>query len=1093
MGRRLIALLVLVGVVASLVPAAGAQIITSVERRNPDNNSGDTEVVIAPAPLADKSVAMVDRTHVYTPVPEELLGAEYVMLANDDKDNANFELHITIGQAGTLYVLLDNRVGTNTGGQSSTPNPTAAGMTWMTQMGFVDTGLDVGIDESNDGDIDNYYSVFSKQVTPGVVILKAQNDTFTGGPGSRNMYGVAAAPPRVKASKPSPADGEEGLTMPLFQWTPGTTAVLHNVYLGTSPELTEADLVGPSTVGTAYYHTAPLIPGMRYFWRVDEVEADLTTVHTGDVWSFVTASITAFQPAPADGVKWVDPNTELTWKPGKDAVTHDLYLDTDKAAVEAGTSSVAQKGFYLPTWKPAAPLSPGVIHYWRVDETAADGTKTPGAVWSFTTLPAIPIADESLLAWWKMDEEGGATVVDWSGHGRHATFATPAPTWTTGHFGSALQLAGNGETAVYPDGSFLNGLDAVTITAWVKSDVTNTDRGFLIFENPSGGDNRNIRYDAAGSSGGGTQVMKMGLTVAVDATTTSNLALEASNGSQSTDWQHLTLVWQSGQALQFYINGKLDAPTSNSTAATGTLTGASTVIIGKGCKDTATTSWDGLIDEIRIYDKALTQEEIQLVMRGDPLLAWDPSPANGSTTDEVGAVPFTWQAGDQAVRHDVYLGTDAAAVAAADASDTTGIYRGRQSGTSFTPSPALEWGLKYFWRIDEVNGDDSISPGFVWSFTLADYLIVDEFESYNDDEGTGTRIYETWIDGYTDELSGSIVGNLDPPFAEQTIVHGGKQSMPMDYNNIGSPYFISQAYREFSPLANWTVGGVNDLSLWVRGRPVSFLQTASGFTMSGAGTDIFNATDEFRFAFKSLNGNGTIFAKVESVDNTNAWAKAGVMIRETLDADSRYAFVCATPGNGVRFQGRLLNAGDATSDSTVATAEQIALKTPVWVKLERSGTSFSGFYSTDGVNWTPMVWNPQTITMNTAYIGVAVTSHSAGVLATAVFSDITTSGSVSSSWQTVEVGVAQPGNAQDDLYLGVEDSAGKLKIVTNPDPTVVTSVTWTEWKIPLSSLTGVNLSKVKRIYVGVGDKENPAAGGTGRIYIDDIRVVRPAP
>jgi hypothetical protein len=923
--------------------------------------------------------------------------------------------------------------------------------------------------------------------------------TIKPGPGSSNskimwvdITGEGFEQLLGKAKNPSPANGEQGLTLPLFTWTAGATAVLHNMYLGTSPDLTEADLVGPPLTSPLHYHSGTLIPGAQYFWRVDEVEADGTTVYTGDVWTFSTASITAFQPAPADGVKWVDPNIELTWKPGRDAVTHDLYFDTDKAAVEAGTSSVAEKGFYLASWKPAAPLEPGVIYYWRVDETAADGTKTPGAVWSFTTLPVIPITDESLLAWWKMDEEGGATVVDWSGHGRHLAFATPAPTWATGQFGGALEFAGTGDSAVCADGTFINGLEALTITAWVKSDVTNTDKGFIIFADPAGNDNQDMRYDAGGATGGGTNVQKVGISVAVDATTTTILQLESSNGSQSTDWQHVTLVWQSGQALQFYINGKLDSPTANSTPVNGTLIDFSKVIIGKGGKDTDA-SWDGLIDEIRIYDKALTQEEIQLVMRGDPLLAWDPNPANGSTTDEVGAVPFTWQAGDQAVRHDVYLGTDAAAVAAADASDTTGIYRGRQSGTSFTPSPALEWGLKYFWRIDEVNGDDSISPGFVWSFTLADYLIVDEFESYNDDEGTGTRIYETWIDGYTDELSGSIVGNLDPPFAEQTIVHGGKQSMPMDYNNIGSPYFISQAYREFSPLANWTVGGVNDLSLWVRGRPVSFLQTASGFTMSGAGTDIFNATDEFRFAFKSLNGNGTVFAKVESVDNTNAWAKAGVMIRETLDADSRYAFVCATPGNGVRFQGRLLNAGDATSDSTVATAEQIALKTPVWVKLERSGTSFSGFYSTDGVNWTPMVWNPQTITMNTAYIGVAVTSHSAGVLATAVFSDITTSGSVSSSWQTVEVGVAQPGNAQDDLYLGVEDSAGKLKIVTNPDPTVVTSVTWTEWKIPLSSLTGVNLSKVKRIYVGVGDKENPAAGGTGRIYIDDIRVVRPAP
>jgi hypothetical protein len=893
-----------------------------------------------------------------------------------------------------------------------------------------------------------------------------------------------------KAKGPTPADGEQGVVLPLFQWTPGTTALLHNVYLGTSPELTEADRVGPSMVAAIYYHAAPLIPGATYYWRVDEVAADMTTVYTGDVWSFTTAFIRASQPVPMNEVKWVDPNTDLSWRPGKGAITHDLYLDTDKAAVEGGTSSVAQKGLYLSTWEPAA-LAPETTYYWRVDEVTADGTKTVGPVWSFTTLPLIPIADPDLLGWWKMDEGAGATVVDWSGHGRHALFATPAPVWATGYFGGALQFASNGDSAVHADGTFLNGLDALTITAWIKSNVTNTDKGFIIFADPVGDDNQDMRYDAAGGTGGGTNVQKMGIGVAVDAATTTILQLESSNGSQTTDWQFVTLVWKSGQTLQFYIDGKLDAPTANSTAVTGTLTGFSKVIIGRGAKDQGG-SWDGLIDEIRVYGRALTAADILLVMRGDPLLAWDPHPANESTTDAVQAVPMTWQAGDQAVRHDVYLGTDQAGVAAADASDATGIYRGRQNGTSFTPSPALEWGQKYFWRVDEVNGDDSISQGFVWSFTVADYLIVDDFESYDDREGTGTRIYETWIDGYVDGSSGSVVGNWDPPFAEQTIVHGGRQSMPLDYNNVDPPYF-SEAYREFTPVQNWTLDGLDTLNLWVRGRPVGFVQTASGFTMSGAGTDIWNTTDEFRFAGKPLTGNGTIIARVESIDNTNVWAKAGVMIRENLSAGARYAFLCATPGSGVHFQGRLLNAGSATSDSAIATAEQNALRTPVWVKLERAGTTFNGFYSTDGLAWTAFVWNPQTIAMtNNAYIGLAMTSHSAGVTATAVFSDVTITGNVSGSWQTAEIGVAQPSNGQGDLYVGVEDSAGKLRLVTCPDPAVVTTTTWTPWPIPLDQFTGVNLSKVQRIYIGVGDRDNPQPDGAGRIYIDDIQVIRSA-
>ena len=265
---------------------------------------------------------------------------------------------------------------------------------------------------------------------------------------------------------------------------------------------------------------------------------------------------------------------------------------------------------------------------------------------------------------------------------------------------------------------------------------------------------------------------------------------------------------------------------------------------------------------------------------------------------------------------------------------------------------------------------------------------MDDFESYNDDNN---RIYDTWIDGLTNGNSGSTVGYVHAPFAEQTIVHGGKQSMPLDYNNTKSPYY-SEAERTWDTPQDWTANGADTLTLWFRGRPVGFVESAAGtLTMGGIGTDIYNTADQFRFAAKKLTGNGTIVAKVESVDNTDPWAKAGVMIRDSLDPDARFAAVYATPGNGVRYQARLLNAGAATSDTTVATPEQMALKTPVWIKIERVGTSFNGYYSTDGVKWTSMSWNPQTIAMtSTVYIGLCVTSHTAAAATTAQFSGVAT-------------------------------------------------------------------------------------------------------
>jgi hypothetical protein len=173
---------------------------------------------------------------------------------------------------------------------------------------------------------------------------------------------------------------------------------------------------------------------------------------------------------------------------------------------------------------------------------------------------------------------------------------------------------------------------------------------------------------------------------------------------------------------------------------------------------------------------------------------------------------------------------------------------------------------------------------------------VDDFESYTDDEGG--RIYEIWIDGWTNG-TGSTVGYVQAPFAEQAIVHAGKQSMPLDYNNIKAPFY-SEAEREFSAVQNWTVSGVDTLSL----------------------------------------------------------------------------FWCGNTGNGA-----------------------------------------------------------------------------------------------------------------GKLHIAIEDSAGKVGVATSDAALTVTS--WTEWKVPLSSVTGVNLAKVKKLYIGVGDRNAPVAGGAGRLYIDDIRVTKP--
>jgi serine/threonine protein kinase/tetratricopeptide (TPR) repeat protein/regulation of enolase protein 1 (concanavalin A-like superfamily) len=165
------------------------------------------------------------------------------------------------------------------------------------------------------------------------------------------------------------------------------------------------------------------------------------------------------------------------------------------------------------------------------------------------------------------------------------------------------------------------------------------------------------------------------------------------------------------------------------------------------------------------------------------------------------------------------------------------------------------------------------------------------------------------------------------------------------------------------------------------------------YVVIGGGADIWGTIDEFHFVCKRLDGDGSITAKIESLEDVRTEAKAGVMIRASLDASAKYAAVYVTPSGGVTYQARPIFL--AFRDDHLATPEQTALRAPVWVRIERKGDQFCASYSSDGVTWTPMVWSPQTVSMpESVYIGLAVTSHDNQKTAEARISHVTTTGAV---------------------------------------------------------------------------------------------------
>ncbi len=191
---------------------------------------------------------------------------------------------------------------------------------------------------------------------------------------------------------------------------------------------------------------------------------------------------------------------------------------------------------------------------------------------------------------------------------------------------------------------------------------------------------------------------------------------------------------------------------------------------------------------------------------------------------------LTWTPGIFGASHEIYFGTDKEAVKNADTNSPEFKGTGNLGAESYDPGQ-LEWNTTYYWRIDEVNSTNTDSPwtGPLWSFTTANFFIIDDFESYNDlDEGEpgSNRIWNTWIDGWEDPTNGSIVG-YEFRLTEQTIVHSGWLSMPYEYDNSG-PANYSEATANIANLGiskDWTIEGVKVLSLWFRGAPENAPET----------------------------------------------------------------------------------------------------------------------------------------------------------------------------------------------------------------------------------------------------------------------------
>jgi len=208
-------------------------------------------------------------------------------------------------------------------------------------------------------------------------------------------------------------------------------------------------------------------------------------------------------------------------------------------------------------------------------------------------------------------------------------------------------------------------------------------------------------------------------------------------------------------------------------------------------------NWGGIVSQYGL-------SEVQFLYT--PTYAGNPDPGLAQEDVSPDAL-LQWRPGREAVSHQVYFGTDEQTVAGS----TTPA--GTTAQISFDPGP-LQLATTYFWKVAEVNeaADPSLWQGPVWSFTTAGFIAVDDFEAYTDE---ANRIYNTWIDGWDVPANGSQVGYAQAPFAERSIVHDGRQSMPLTFDNSTAAY--SEAERAFDAPQDWTTHGVQALSLYFYG------------------------------------------------------------------------------------------------------------------------------------------------------------------------------------------------------------------------------------------------------------------------------------
>ena len=549
---------------------------------------------------------------------------------------------------------------------------------------------------------------------------RADNDSryFVGVIGYVHIYDHTLSQAEVRAlagllASYAPSPGHESLvedTAATLSWTAGSLAAEHDVYFGTTPELGEAELAGRMAAGATL--AVDVAQETTYYWRVDDVNAAGGIVASSPVWSFTVPLMGAYDQNPADGTVIRDFSRTLSWTGGWSPLMHAVYFGTDQGAVTSG--AVAPTILIRDASLDVGPLEPDTTYYLAVDEFYGDHWSV-GEVLSLTTAPTIaadPNADPGLVAYYPFDDAAGGLVVDMSGNGNHGEVTGGAQivdgAMEFDGIDGVINMGDNAMGGIFEVGGSAFSIVALVNPSELRDTVSNHNVGNVLLSRGSDpfNDNFELGFSADGNlilytdtDGGDTTVTVGSGEITVGA------------------WHEIVVVFDAGA-----VTVLLDGTTYETTVSGTNFDQAAGSPFTVGDTDHIETPYSGLLDDLRIYNRAFSATEL-IQMFTNVKQALDPEPADGATVLP-GIVGLTFTPGEGAVSHDVYIAMDDfdAVVAGGDTFVGNQVAPAILLGLGIPPDPfvgGLTPGSTYYWRIDEIDADGAVTIGKVWSFTLS--------------------------------------------------------------------------------------------------------------------------------------------------------------------------------------------------------------------------------------------------------------------------------------------------------------------------------------------------------------------------------------